>query len=262
MYSLMKLRTTAPRLRTLSAALALSLSAGLSHAAQATVSVTSFSYITSGAALTWSDPYQSFDTTALNGGGLLGSRTDSFATDDWGFLAVGANTANAIAVAATTTPQTFFIDSTATRSLGPVGTPRNQATSLASQSGTFMLSDAGSVTFTVGYTLMATAPGGSASTDFAGASLAFSAFNGRNTSGANPSDSLTSFAQASGMATRNGSFNVTVNLAAGEAGFYSLDGSATAFAAVVPEPAEWALMTGGLLALSAVVRRRKQRAIA
>jgi hypothetical protein len=262
MKSFLKSRTAMPQLCAAATLLGLSLGAGLSHAAQSTVSVTSFSWVTSGGTLSWSDPYQSFEATAMNGGGLSGSKTDAFETPDWGFLTVGASTANAIASVATTTPQTFFSNSSAATSIGPPGTLRNQASSIANQAGTFTLSSAGSVTFTVDYTLNVNAPGGSATTDYAGASASFAAWNSANTSGGNRTDSLTSFSQLSGMGSKNGRFNFTVNLTAGESGFYSLDGNATAFAQVVPEPAEWALMSGGLLAMSAFIRRRKQAVVA
>lgn len=258
MKSFQSFRAGLPKLRTLAALVAMSCTAGLSLAGEASVVINSFSYVTSGAELTWTDSFQSFDAVALNGGGLLGSKTDSFATPDWGFLAVGANTSNAIAAVSTTTPQTFFADASTTRSVGPATTPRNQASATANQSGSFMLSAPGSVTFTVGYTLAASWPGGSSSTDFSTALLSFAATDSDSTSGGNLSDQLMSFNQLTGAGSKTGQFNLTVNLGANETGFYNLDGSATSFAvAAVPEPTDFALMAGGLLTMVGVLRRRK-----
>ena len=77
-------------------------------------------------------------------------------------------------------------------------------------------------------------------------------------SGGMQSDQLFSFAQASGLGSRSGSFMVTVALLANQVGFYTLDGRAEAFAvAVIPEPETYALMLAGLAGLGVVARKRK-----
>jgi hypothetical protein len=243
-----------PRLRAVAALVALSCSCGASLATDATVVVTSFSYVTSIGDLTWSNPNQSFQTIATNGGGI--SRSDSFATPDYGFLAVGANTSNAVAAVSTTSPQTFFVSAATTPSAGPEGTPRNQASASATQSGSFMLSEAGSVTFTVGYLLTASAPGGSALTESSTSLLTFGVSGG--TGGGSLRDELLSFSQQSGVGSKPGQFNLTVNLTPTQMGSYNLAGSATSFSiAAIPEPTDFALMTGGMVAMGLFLRRRR-----
>ena len=165
-HSALRLAATPPK--AFGFALALACCAGPALAQNASVLIDSFSYTTSGSAvLTWADPFQSFQATALNGGGLFGGDSDSLDTPDYFFAIVGANTSNAQATISTTTEQTFWATASTTSSQFPVGTPRNQGTALASQSGSFTLSEAGSVTFLIDYTLGVSKPGGNPLTDFA-----------------------------------------------------------------------------------------------
>jgi hypothetical protein len=238
---------------------ALACSAGGAFAGEGSALVTSFSYAVSGGTLTWLDPYQSFQATALDGGGLLGAKTDSYATNDYEFLTVGANTVNAAAGISTTDPQTFWADASTTASTGPVATPRNQANASASQSGGFILSQAGSVTFTVSYTLGASSAGGNAVSDFSTALLHLNVANSDSSAGGDVSDQVQSFDAASGISTKVGQFTLTVPLAAGEEGFYTLDGSAISYSPVssVPEPGRASLLGAGLLGLAEFLRRRR-----
>lgn len=218
------------------------------------VLITRFAATASGGTLSWTDPYQSFATTAAEAGGLFGLRSDSLESGSFGFAAVGASTVNASAAASTTASQTFWLTADSKPSVGAATNQPNKAESLGGQSASFTLGGAGTVVFTIDYTLAAGSPGGNAVTDYGATTLAFSAFDSDNSNGALRSDALNSFAAG---VTRNGSFTVSVALGAGEVGYYDLHGAAFAYssAAAVPEPSSWALMGAGLLGV-ALLRRR------
>jgi len=242
-------------LAALGATLALSAVAPLAGAASSASSVliTSFSYTTSAGTLSWSDPYQSFSVLALNAGGLLGAKSDYYETDDYGFVAIGATTSSSSGAGSTTTPQTFWATANTVSSTGAITNLPNQAEATAIQSGSFTLSGAGTVTFTVGYKLDVASPGGNASTDYGSALLAFDLGDGDGNSGGNRTDGLMSFAQGSGIGSRSGSFTLTVDLASGETGFYNLQGHALAFSNA------WLLMTGGLFGMALLMRQRRRQ---
>jgi hypothetical protein len=77
------LRVSLPKPKALGVAVALACSGVAALAGDSSVLITDFSYVSSAGTLTWLDPFQSFQTTALNGGGLFGSKSDSFETDDY-----------------------------------------------------------------------------------------------------------------------------------------------------------------------------------
>ena len=247
------------------AALAAALIGAAPHAGAATsassVLITSFSYSASAGLLSWADPYQSFAASALEAGGLLGASTESFETDDYLPAIAGGNTAHASAAASTTTAQTFWATASTSSSLGAAFQMPHQANATVGQSGTFRLSTPGTVTFVVGYQLNVAATQGNAVTDYGSALLAFNLSDADGSSGGQASDALQSFAQASGSGARNGRFTFTVDLSTGEAGFYTLSGSAIAFssASAVPEPQTWLLMAGGALVLALRTRRSVRR---
>jgi hypothetical protein len=248
---------TPTRLPAWALSLALLTSAGAAAAATNTASVliTSFSATTSAGSLSWTDPYQSFAANALNAGGLLGADSDVFSLEHYGFAIAGASTSTSTAAISTTAPQTFWATASSASSFGlPTNLP-NQADSKVLQSGSFAVTQAGTVTFTIGYTLAVSAVGGNAATDYGLSSIAFD-LAGTTPGGGALTDSLASFAQASGAASRSGSFTLTLALAPGATGFYTLQGGALAFAtaAAVPEPAGWLLLSAGLSAL--LLRRR------
>ena len=245
--------------KALGLAVAMALVAAPALAQDASVYVSSFTYTTStGEELVWSDPYQTLVAEARNGGGLFGSDSDTYETAGY-FPAIGsATTSLTQATYAASGDQGFYLTADATRGSYPVGTPRNESFATASNSGSFLLEAGGSVTFTVGYTLGVDKPGGNAASDFGASFLNFNAMSDNGLSGGMLGDQLFSFAQASGMGSRSGSFVVTVALLANQLGFYTLDGRAEAIAvAVIPEPETYALMLAGLAALG-VVRRKRQ----
>jgi hypothetical protein len=248
-----------PLRATLGLAAALLAGPALAQASSSSVFITSFGVSTSGGTLAWSDPYQSFSTSALEAGGLLGADSDSYEVGDWGFAIAGANTPHAIAAVSTTTPQTFWASADASSSFGPATNLPNEAETRALQSGAFSLSGAGSVTFSIGYELAVSAPGGNALTDYGSALLNFELADTDGSSGGSLADALNSFALASGVGSRSGSFTLTLDLAAGELGFYNLQGSALAFAtaSAVPEPESWLLLACGMAGMAAWVRTRR-----
>lgn len=239
--------------------LALAVATAPALAQDASVFVSSFTWTTStGEELAWSDPYQSLAASALSGGGLFGSDSDSYETESY-LPAIGsASTSNALSTYAASGDQGFFLTAATTRGLYPIGTPRNESFATALNSGTFSLEQAGTVTFTVFYTLAVNKPGGNALSDFGASFLNFNAASADGTSGGDLSADLYSFAQLTGIGSTSGSFVLTVSLLANQLGFYTLDGRAESFAvAAIPEPETWALMLAGLAGVGAVVRRRK-----
>ena len=254
---------TALRPQALGAAVALAVLSAPALAQDATAYVSSFSYTTStGEELIWSDPYQTLFAQARNGGGLFGSDSDTYDVPGY-FPAIGsATTSLAQSTYAAYGDQGFYLTADASKGSYPVGTPRNESFATASNSGLFTLEEGGTVTFTVNYTLSVDKPG-SESGDFGASFLAFNAMSEDGLSGGMQSDQLFSFAQASGLGSRSGSFMITVALLANQVGFYTLDGRAEAFAvAVIPEPETYALMLAGLAGLGVVARRRKAVATA
>jgi hypothetical protein len=258
--SLSRLAVLEPR--ALGLAMSLAFCAAPAAAQDASVYISSFAYQTSVGELVWSDPYQLLGAQALNGGGLFGSDSSSFGPSAGYFPSIGfATTSRANATYSTAGDQTFFLTASTTPSANPVGTPRNQATANAVQSGLFSLTEGGTVTFTVDYILSVNRPGNGV-TDLSTAFVHFNAESEDGLSGGDRTDQLFSFNQLAGVGTRNGSFSVTVSLLADQFGFYTLDGSAESFAvaavaAPVPEPQEWALMLAGLAGLGAYARKRK-----
>lgn len=259
-------RRSAPaRSALLGAAIGLAFAAAPAAAQDASVYVSVIDVSTSnGEMLTWSDPYQSLSASALSGGGLGGADTDDDTTDAYAATIGFATTPNASVTYAAPGDQTFSLTATTTPGNYPLGTPRSAAEALGSTSGSFSLTEAATVTFTVFYQLAANKPGGNPISDFAAAFLNFS-LSGGQSGGGSVSDSLESFAEASGMAMRSGRFSLTVSLLANQLAFYSLDGRAESFASAVtpiPEPETWALMMAGLAGLGVVARRRRSAATA
>lgn len=246
----------------LGAAIGLAFAAAPAAAQDASVYVSSFGWTTSnGDELVWTDPYQKLAASVLNGGGIGGGKTDEDESNGYnqtiGFASLSNATASYSAGAAG--DQTFYLTASTTPGGYPFGTPRHAAESTGSNSGFFSMENAGTVTFNIGYTLGVNKANGNPIADFGAAFLSFAA-SGDGTSGGNLSATLESFANLSGMATRSGTFSLTVSLLAGQLGFYELNGRAESFATAVtpiPEPETWALMLAGLAGLGAVAKRRR-----
>ena len=251
-----------PHFSLIGVAAALACAAGPALAGSGSVAIDSFSFVTSGPSLSWLNPYQSFSANALSAGGLAGAQSDSFDEEAWGFAAVGANTSVAQAGISTFLPQTFWALVTTAASTGAAASLPNQATANGVQSGDFALSGAGFVTFTVGYTLEVSAPGGNPTNDYATAGLTFNASNGVTGLGGSGTDLLNSFGSQAGTASFSGMLNLTVALNAGQTGHYDLSGYAVSFSpvAAVPEPSQWLLMSGGVLGMGCYLRRRRRGA--
>lgn len=249
------------KLNMLGAAIALALgSTGALAQVGASFQITSFSHVVSGGTLTWLGGYQDLYVESREAGGLGGTQIDGLIGDRsdaslstqvaHAGAQVSATTAGLLQGAASASP--FFVDATAQPHVG-------QANAL--QLGEFSLSQAGSVTFTVNYTLTANAPAGDPLTTYAFSQLVFDAGNYNDNTTGSFTDQVFTAEGSSG--TRSGSFTYTVNLAgADDVGFYNFTANAygTAIAAAVPEPGEWALMLAGLGLLGGWRLRQQRRA--
>lgn len=261
-------------LRAVSVAAALACGAGTSMAASdASLKITSFSVSAADFSgnFAWAmDPFQSFNISALEAGGLLGGPTSNFSSNDWNMgLNHSAQTASASAVGNTVqftdvatqlTTGGFNLSAQATPGSTPPPALPNYANASGLQSGTFVLLDgdgqlaAGTITFDVYYDMSVATTDGTA-TQYSQTALNLLA---SSDSGDNKSfdDGLLSSALAGGAGSTSGHFSWTYTLAAGEAAYYTLSGSAIAVAAI-PEPGTYALMALGLLGIGAVARRRR-----
>jgi hypothetical protein len=235
-------------------------------ASTASVNFTSFSYVVSGGSLTYapSDAYQSLYTEALSSGGVAGADQRSGDAANWNAMSFTATTATSGASAVSQVGQTFQIEAHASPSVGALTNYPNSAMANASQSGTFTLSQAGSVTFTIGYALSVGAVGGNAVDDYGYALATLSAGNYSSGVGDMISVEHSSFSEAAGVGNYSGTLTYTVALGGpSEVGYYNLASTANVFSpanvSAVPEPSDWAMMSLGIsmLACFTAVRRRR-----
>ncbi len=247
-------------------------SAALAVPVTANVSVTGFSVSTTANAYIWavdSVAYQTWQMTALNAGGLLGSSSNSYSAFDLNPVHRLAQTSTARATGDTTqytdnstglNTYGFDLRARAFPSTYALGTPSNSANATATQSGGFMLIDAdgngvaGDLSFTVFYDLDVSATFGAAPGTYGEAVLNLLASDDGGDNFA-ASDVMTSYTETGGVGSRSGSFTWTFTLGANDASYYTLGGSAIAFA--IPEPGALLLASTGLLAALLGTRRRK-----
>ncbi|KQP12660.1 PEP-CTERM sorting domain-containing protein [Pseudorhodoferax sp. Leaf267] len=249
-------------------ALGLSLLAAASQAAVARFDTTSFSYTVSGGTLSWSaaETYQALDAEAASGGGTLGSDAQNSYLGAWTTASVAAQTTYSGANVGATADQLVQANASATRtSLAPADLPTHTSRAYGNQAGVYSLSEDGTVTFTVGWSLQVEGASTDPTSDYANAFMSFTAGLYDYSVTTSYEEGLFSFDSLSGLATASGTWTVTVALQAGELGFYDLTGTASAeadaaYAAnAVPEPGSLALLAAGLGTLVAVRRRRAPR---
>jgi len=252
------------------AALLLALSsAGAMAAASGSYSISGFNYsVSNGSALTFDTAsfQQSVTTEAFEAGGLLGNQIANASSVAVNNTTYSATTANSSATTTASTNQRFSGSASATPSLlgGTFGQP-NRSVSLYNQLGEFTLDTPGQVTFQVSYVLDAIAATGNAIDYYGESSLSFSAGVYGGAPAQTLSESLFS-ADEGGFGLSGGTFSLTVDVGANQTGYFSLAGTAGAYApsamqvSAIPEPSEYAMMLMGLVGVGAWVRRARSRA--
>ena len=267
-------------LRAVSIAAALACGAASSFAGSASVNITSFTVSSAefSGLFAWAvDPFQSYNMSALEAGGIISTKSDIFSADNWNLglnrLAQTANakaTGNTVNFTDTATQLTtagFNLSAQATGAYAPPALP-NYANASGLQEGSFVLLDengaraGGTITFDVYYDMNVSTPGSTAAT-YSQTQLNFD-LSADGLGNANKSfvDGLLSNSLAGGTGSvSSGHFSWTYTLGAGDAAYYTLSGSAVASAglpvAAIPEPETYALMLLGLAGIGTVARRSR-----
>nr|WP_316643310.1 PEP-CTERM sorting domain-containing protein [uncultured Roseateles sp.] len=248
-----------PALRAIGAATLLAAAGAASAgapASSASYQVTSFSYLVSAGSLTWNTgaAYQTLYSESSEAGGLVdndrASSTDFALTD----AALSTSRPHASSSAAAALGGTLQGTATATPFVIAAVSQPHAGVSMAQQSQEFYLSQAGSVTFSIGYALAAGAATSNTGENFAQSSIEFAFGNYANASGGMQTPSIFSFDALSGHAAQSGTLTFTVQFTSpDEVGYYNIRGNALAYASAsvtaVPEPESYALMLAGLAVL-------------
>jgi hypothetical protein len=220
------------------------------------------------------DPFQSYNLQALEAGS---GPTENFSADNWNLglnhtvqtanTKATGNTVNFTDVATQLTTPGFNLFAQATAAHSPPALP-NYANATAGQAGTFILLDdagaqtGGTITFDVFYDMSISSPSSTTATySQTVLNLLLSMDGGDDKSFA---DGLLSNDLTGGTGATSGHFSWTYTLAADQAAYYTLSGSAIASAqlavAAVPEPETYALMLLGLAGIGTAARRRRSEA--
>lgn len=231
----------------------------------ASFQITSFSYVVSGGSLSWNpgSAYQTLYSESSEAGGLVNN--DRANSEDYALsnATLGTSRSHATSSVSTTSAGTLLGTASATPFvIADISQPHG-GVAVAQQSREFSLSQAGSVTFTIGYSLTAGAVTSNTNENFALSSLDFAFGNYANASGGAMTPTLLSSDATNGHLSQNGTLSFTVIFAApDEVGYYNIRGnafaSASAAVTAVPEPESYALMLAGLAVIGVGARLRRK----
>lgn len=229
----------------------------------ASFQITSFAYVATGGTLSWStaSAYQTLYSESAEAGGLVSNNVASSSDEALTTATLSTSRPHATSTVSSTSDGTIQGLSTATPFVISDFSQPHRANATAQQALEFTMSAPGSVTFTIGYSLLASGATSNVNENYALAALDFTFGNYFNASGGTQNITLVSSDAQGGQNSQSGALTFTVDFAtADEVGYYNLRGNALANAsasiAVVPEPETYLLMLVGIAAVSAASRRR------
>jgi len=221
--------------------------------------------------------YQTYQTSALDAGGLNGASPPNFLEAfDWNGYVRSSLTANALAKADTNlftdnftqfTSVGFNLTASTTASSLPGPLLPNQANATVSQAGWIGLINsngdfvAGNVSFDIYYSYNVNSPGGNALNDYS--QVALNLYAGDANQSFEPySFGAISTSQPGGMSgDQQGMIHLDFALVDGDVASYSVTGNAVAFSpAAVPEPGSLAMTLAGLGTFGWLFTRRRRAA--
>lgn len=230
--------------------------------ASATLQVTAVQVsASSGLQLNWlaGSAYQTLFAESREAGGLGGN---SLAEPEPGFTwanqSVSTSTAHAAAAAQAGATGLVQLQADASRVFFDAVALPHTGAARVQQAGEFTLSGAGQVTILINYQLNASAVLQDGGLTFAQSTLSLSAGNVQSGVGSSLQQAVWSMDEPGGVGSRSGQLSLVIDLAGPqETGYYDLRGNLdVAAVAAVPEPANWAMLGSGLLALVGLARRR------